>query len=352
MIENRDKLTLKELIIIYISIYSYLKSKWIIIVLTTLIGSTFGVLYSIKQKPTYKATLSFALEEESNSGGGIGGAISSQLGLDFGGGANGIFNGANLIELFKSRRMVEQTLLTPVINNDTITSLAEMYILNHKMREKWRKNPKLKNIKFTPTSRKNNYTREQDSILGVIFETLAKGDLTITQKDKKIPILYIEISSINELFAKYFAEALAKEVSDFYIETKSKKARMNLSILERQSDSVRRELYGDITGVAVANDNTFNLNPALNIHHTTSAQRQIDVQANTAILTELVKNLEMAKVTLRKETPLIQAIDKPILPLNKSHFGKIKGIIIGGGVSFFLILIFLVSKRTIKNNLN
>jgi hypothetical protein len=53
--------------------------------------------------------------------------------------------------------------------------------------------------------------------------------------------------------------------SDFYIDTKSKKSRENMLILERQTDSIRRELNGAITGVAVANDNTFNLNPALNV---------------------------------------------------------------------------------------
>jgi hypothetical protein len=45
----------------------------------------------------------------------------------------------------------------------------------------------------------------------------------------------------------------------------------------------------------------------------------VDVQANTAILTEeLVKQTELAKVTLRKETPLIQIMNGPILPLTKN----------------------------------
>jgi hypothetical protein len=45
-------------------------------------------------------------------------------------------------------------------------------------------------------------------------------------------------------------------------------------ILERQTDSIRRELNGAITGVAVANDNTFNLNPALNVRRAPSARKQ------------------------------------------------------------------------------
>jgi hypothetical protein len=87
-----------------------------------------------------------------------------------------------------------------------------------------------------------------------------------------------------------------------------------MDVLRRQANSIGRALNGAITGVAVANDNTFNLNPALNVRRAPSARRQVDVQANTAILTELVKQSELAKVTLRKDTPLIQVIDKPILP--------------------------------------
>jgi hypothetical protein len=156
------------------------------------------------------------------------------------------------------------------------------------------------------------------------------------------------MTSFDELFAKYFCEALAKQVSQFYVSTKSQKARMNMAILEKQTDSIRGELNSAIMGVAVANDNTFSLNPALNIRRTPSVRRQVDVQANTAILTELVKQTEVAKVTLRKETPLIQVIDKPILPLPKERFGKAKGIFLGGFLGGFLIILAVILKRIFK----
>ncbi len=111
-------------------------------------------------------------------------------------------------------------------------------------------------------------------------------------------------------------------------------------------------MNGAITGVAVANDNTFMLNPALNVNRAPSAKRQVDVQANTAILTELVKQTELAKVTLRKETPLIQVIDRPILPLPKEKFGKAKGLVGGGILSSFIIILFLLTKRIIKQLLS
>jgi uncharacterized protein involved in exopolysaccharide biosynthesis len=52
-------------------------------------------------------------------------------------------------------------------------------------------------------------------------------------------------------------------------------------------------------------------------------------------LTEIVKQLALAKVTFRKETPLIQVIDAPILPLEKKRFGKAKGILMGGFLAGF-----------------
>jgi hypothetical protein len=329
--------------------YEYLLSKWKVILLAGIIGASLGIVYSIAKKPVYKAKLSFALEDE-KGGGGLGSALglASTLGLDVGGNAGGIFTGSNLTELFKSRSMVEETLLTPVTVNNKVISLAEMFIQNNEWRKNWAEKSNLKNIQFLPNQDRQGFTRVHDSILGSIYEKLSKGGLIVDQKDKKISIITMEVSSTNELFAKYFCEALARQVGRFYVDTKSKKARINMDILQRQTDSIRGELNGAITGVAVANDNTFNLNPALNVKRAPSARRQVDVQANTAILTELVKQSEMAKVALRRETPLIQVIDRPILPLQKEHFSKAKGLVLGGFLAGFLTVLWLVLRKLFK----
>ena len=345
-----DEITLKELAVKAKEWYEYFLSQWKIILLAGIVGAVLGLAYSVSKKPIYTATLSFALEEE-KGGGGMGSALglASSLGLDFGGGGGSIFTGSNLTELFKSRTMVEETLLTPVTINSTVISLAEMYIQNNQWRDKWNNNPKFKNIQFLPDTKRKYFTRVHDSILGVIYSNLSKGSLTVAQKDKKIAIISIDVTSTDELFSKYFCEALAKQVGKFYVATKSKKARINMEILERQTDSIRRELNGAITGVAVANDNTFGLNPAMNVRRAPSAQKQVDVQANSAILTELVKQTELAKVTVRKETPLLQVIDRPILPLPKERFGKGKGLVMGGFLAGFLTVLFLILRRLLKS---
>ena len=137
-------------------------------------------------------------------------------------------------------------------------------------------------------------------------------------------------------------------MSKFYIETKSKKARINVGVLQLQVDSVKSQLNSAIMGMASEVDNVYNLNPAFNVKSSPGKRRQVDVQANTAILTQLVAQLELSKVTLRKETPLIQVIDRPILPLEKDKVSKLKSLILGGFLAGFLTVLYLVFSSLYK----
>lgn len=75
-------------------------------------------------------------------------------------------------------------------------------------------------------------------------------------------------------------------------------------------------------------------------------KRQVDVRANTAILTQLVANLEMAKVTLRKETPLIQIIYRPIMLLEKKKKSKsVTAVQWVFSVALFITIFLLVSSN-------
>ena len=350
---DNDEISLKELIINIKEGVDFLKSRWKIIFLFGFIGALIGLTIALYEKPTYKAVLTFAMEEDKgSSGGGLSGALglASSFGIDLGGaGGGGAFAAGNLAELMKSRLLVEKVLLEPIVINGKIMSLAEYYIQLNDLRKSWEQKPALKNIQFLPNSDQSTFTLQQDSILKQIHKILINPKkLSITQKDKKVTILSIEVTSENELFSKFFCESIAKETSDFYIETKSKKSRINVDVLQKQVDSVKNALNGAINGVANETDNVYNLNPAFNIKGAPSKKKQIDVQANTAILTNLVVQLELAKITLRKETPLIQLIDRPILPLDKGKFGKLKSIILGGFSTSFLYILYLIFNSLYK----
>lgn len=338
-----DEISLKELIQKIKAWIGYLKTQWKIIIGVAALGAIIGFTYASFQKPTYSATSTFVSEED-KGGGGLSGAmgLASNFGLDLGGGGGGLFTSSNIIELMKSRLVVEKTLLNPVFVGGKQISLADYYIQINELKEAWNKKPALSNLSFPANADRAKFSLIQDSVLQVISAGLTKNNLSIAQKDKKVSIISLTVKSENELFSKLFCEQLLKETSDFYIETKSKKARLNVEILQHQADSIRAELNSAITGVAAASDNVYNLNPAFNIKRTPSTRRQVDVQANTAILTQLVAQLELSKVSLRKETPLVQLIDRPILPLEKEKLGRIKTFLLGGFLAGFLTVLFLV----------
>lgn len=345
-----DEISLKDLIIKLENWSHYLLSKWLRLLIAVILGATIGFAYAWFQKPLFIASTTYALDDD-KSGGGMSGALglASSLGFDLGTSAGGAFGDANLMELMHSRSLVEKTLLSDVVVNGKNITLADYYIDVNELRSKWSKKPELMKVDFPVNTNRANFSRLQDSLLGSIYADIDKNQLSILQKDKKVSIETIEVKSTNELFSKLFCESLVKEVSEFYIDTKSRKARTNVTILQKQADSIRGQLNGAITNVAEATDNAFNVNTALMVKRTPVARHQVDVQANTAILTQLVTNLEMAKVTLLKETPLIQVIDKPILPLKKKRTSKLTSLFLGGFLACLITLLYLIFRRIGKN---
>jgi len=341
---EQDEISLKELIQKIQEWVAYLKTQWKLIIGIAALGGIIGFVYASFQKPSYLATTTFVLEEDKGGGGGAMG-LASSFGFDLGGGGGGLFTSSNIIELMKSRLVVEKTLLNPVQVAGKEISLADYYIQINELNKDWSKKPALANINFPVNADRTKFSLEQDSILQTISAGLTKNNLVIAQEDKKVSIISLTVKTESELFSKLFCEQLLKETSDFYIETKSKKSRLNVDILQRQADSIRAELNGAITGVAAASDNVYNLNPAFNVKRTPSTRRQVDVQANTAILTQLVAQLELSKVSLRKETPLVQLIDRPILPLEKDKVGRLKSLVLGGFLAGFLYILYLIFGR-------
>lgn len=348
---HEEEVSIKEIIFKIKNWCTFLLAKSVVILSFSILGGIIGFAYAIIKKPIYKAELSFALEDIKGVG-GLGGAagIASQFGIDLGGDGGGAFSGDNLVELMKSRSMDETALLTAVNINGKNETLADLYISFNNLHSKWKGEPGLENIQFLPGADRSQFSLKQDSILGVFYRDIIKNNLSVDKADKKLSIISIVVSSENELFSKHFAEVLAKTVSDFYIDTKTKKSTQNVNILQHQTDSVRRELDIAINGVASSIDAIPNANPGRQLLHAPSQHKEVDAQADRAILTNLVTNLEIAKITLRRETPLIQVIDTPILPLEKIRVGKIKGFLIGSFFLGALSVIYLIGSKILKEN--
>src|SRR5690606_12606686 len=123
-----DEISLKELILIILEWWRYLLSKWPVILIFGLTGGIIGLIYAVNKKATYIATTTFVLEE-SGGGSGLGqyAGMASMLGINIGGGG-GLFSGDNILELYKSRNMIQKALLSKANFDDKPQLLIDRYI--------------------------------------------------------------------------------------------------------------------------------------------------------------------------------------------------------------------------------
>ncbi|WP_129715307.1 Wzz/FepE/Etk N-terminal domain-containing protein [Pedobacter sp. SYP-B3415] len=347
-----EEVTLKNLFLKIGSSIRYLYTKRWLIILVTVVGACSGFFYSRLQKNIYTASTTFVVEDGGDAPalGGLGG-LASMVGLDLSGGGS-IFQGDNLLELYKSRSMIQKTLLSRV-DSSSNQRLIDLYININKLRENWSSQPELFSVKFHERYEDNKrISRLRDSLFSSVIKDISKNYLSVSKVDKKLNILKVEVKSNNEQFAKCFSNQIVKNVNDFYIETKSKRSVENLQILQHKTDSVRNVMNGAIySSIAIA-DRTPNVNPTREILKVAPIQKsQFSAETNKLLLAELVKNLEMSKIAVSKDMPLIQVIDEPVYPLPLERLGLIKAILLFGTTCFILVCLSLMITKFIRNTL-
>jgi hypothetical protein len=318
---------------------TYLKSIMIWVILVGIVSGLYGIYYASKQKPVYTAQLTFT-SDIGQPGINAYTGIATQLGLNVGGGES-IFEGDNLMELLRSRLLIQKTFLSPVVIDGKSELLVDYYIDSRGMRNQWRTDTVLRKISFS--SEPQTPDRNRDSIMKLFYGNIVNGAFAIFRIDRRLNILAAIMQDSDELFAKLFVERLVSNAIQYYTDFKVGKARRNVAILEKQTDSVRNLVTGNI--VSIASENDLNINPLRQLPKTGIQKKGIDVQINTELYGELVKNLELSRMALRRETPLIQIIDAPTLPLDKKKMGRMRGAVLFGFIGGSVALLFFILRK-------
>lgn len=319
--QHPDEVSLKAIVLKAQSVLKYIFSKWYIIVAFIVAGGIAGYFYSSKKKVFYTAVCTFVVEGGQPAGQPTG--IAALLAGSASGGGEGLFQGTTLLSLYTTRLMLEKTLFSPVNIGKKRGLLIDWYLQINKQGSNWNSIPEA----------------SKGELLSSIISQVRTDYVSVKSAD----FVTVEVKSPNELFSKVFAEKLIETVNNFYVQTKTKKTLKSLNILQKQADSLRMIMSRSMTGAAVAADAYPNANPARKILAVPAQRKAVDVQAATSLYSGVVSSLETTKMELRRETPLIQIIDKPVLPLAKNVPDLKKGIIMGGVISGIaaIALIFL-----------
>ena len=324
----------------------YVLQFWPKLLLIGLIGGLIGLLVAWLRPVTYTARLSFVVEEsKSSAGGSLASALSGQIGLDLGSitGSNGILAGDNVLELLKSRSLIKKTLLSTYYDTGNY-SLADQYAEVYGWKEKWKNSSKVgRQINFP--SNRQQFSRLEDSLLQLITKQIGEEELSISKPDKKLGLFEILVSTRDERFSQLFSERILSFTTDFYVETKTRRLRGNVNRLERRADSLAMLLNRKTYSAADANLMLLDGNPAYASPSVSAEISSRDKTMQGIIYSEIVKNLEVSKTALIQETPTVQIVDSPEMPLKKNKMSKLLAILFGGMLFSIVTGLFLINNK-------
>ena len=328
---------------------SHLISRKKLLILASLIGLLIGISFALFRTIEYTARMSFVVEDsKSIPGTGLLSAISGQIGMDIssalGGGSN-LLTGENILELAKSRSFIRQTLLTPYQDSSSL-SLADRYADIYQYKKKWARRISLNRQVDFPANRK--LTRTEDSLLNMLIDRIIEKDLTIFKPERRLGVFEINVIMNDDRLPALFCQRLMKSVSDFYIETKTRRIRRNIARLETLADSLRGNANVMIIQNTSSELDVMDINP---IYYQKNANKIINNRnenLSNSVYGEVLRNLELSKASLLQETPTIQVVDQPDNPLRNNKIPWYRGGFYG--MMIFLmgtmgVLVFLYDRR-------
>ena len=128
--KNNDEASFKGIIVTISDYKNELKKRLLIILAVAIIFSLIGFGFSRSQEDQYNAVISFIVEDQSEGSNlsALSG-MANMIGIDMGGSATSSFNQQNIIELLKSRKIIERTL-----NNTCKIEGKSDLLINHYIR--------------------------------------------------------------------------------------------------------------------------------------------------------------------------------------------------------------------------
>jgi uncharacterized protein involved in exopolysaccharide biosynthesis len=347
MEQYNNEIQIKDILIKLSEYKTYLLKKKFTIIAVSGLFFVLGIVFSISSDKKYTAELTFVVEDQQQGGGALASmtGIASQFGFDIGGSSSSTFSQNNILELLKSRGVVEAALMQNRKVNKTEDLLIEHYLHLNKIKDLWKADEDL-----SPVSFHGKLNQDNDSVSGGIWKNIIEDKLVVELKSDEANIISLSYSSVNDEFAKIFVEALIKQMSKMYITHQTAQASKTLGFLSSRADSVFIELEMAEEEFAKVKDINQRIVKASGRLKELQLMRNVEV-LNTMYL-EIIKNLEISKLTLLNQTPIIQIIDKPILPLQFEKKSKTVLALLGAFLGVFLSLIFFVFKKLFKDALS
>ncbi len=335
-LEEKDEITLKELIQKVILFGEEIRKSWLIVVGLCLLICGYFLFRHYTFKPKYITETKFIVE--GSSGGGSLGGLLGQFGIR----NSGKFNPYKVIEVARSKNILKKIFFYKINQDFIINDILKEYGLV----EKWaKKDPKWNNFTFK-TADQDKFTELESKAFLAIYNMTVGGEKI---KDPLLTFSYNEdsgiyqynSSTINEKLSLGMVDRVYMELKLFFEEEILANQLNTTVILKQKADSIQAMIYKKSYQLAGQQDQTLGL-----ARSTPGARKVIlekEILALTTAYSEILKNYEIADINLKDTRPMFIKLDETISPLEPTESSLLielmKGLILGGFVaSFFIIM--------------
>jgi hypothetical protein len=343
---KEDQFSFKKVLLSIFLIVPFLKKYIYYLLGSSLIGLLIGLYFDIQNNKStlYKSEIIFIMDSEASNSGGTLSDLAGSLGLSNAFGAsNTLFSGENFKELLKTKIIYRKALLKKVIWNGKEDIFANIFLKKSRINEfEWSKMPKDFYIHRFKTSNINDLNFYDRNILDQIYLHLREKTI-VSSVNQKSSFLTLSVETRNDTLSYIWSKLYLKTVTDFYIDTKTKKSKEVLNLMNSRVDSLRTALY--FTQGKLANFQDQNQQIIFQRARIIAERLQMNSTQLQTMYLEAVRNLDNLKFSLIKESPLLNIISDTELPLKPSP--KSSGFIplLGALLGFFFscVIIYLIN---------
>jgi hypothetical protein len=350
MSKNKESISIFDIIQLLKEAWLFGLKKWKIIVIAGLAGGIIGFLYATFNKPTYKGTLSFLLNENEQMPSLNLSSIANLAGLG-GMGASTSVNEDKLLFLANSRYILTISMLSEKELNGKKDLLANHYMDMYHMQNGFSSDTVLAGFQHFSHTKVEELTYQENKAMDRIVKKITQDNKALKIESKKkagivaqnAGIVILEFTSLDENYTKAFLDEMYTNLSSFYTTKTIQRQLRNYTLIKNRADSIKeilssKEIYG--ADIYDRNSNLAKMTARVGIE-----RNRRDVEMLSLMYAEVVKNLEIAKFSLENQTPLFQLIDSPTLPLKMQKDSRIIYTFLGGVILGIATFVFLYAKR-------
>ena len=321
-----------------------LAKSWKILAISIAVSLIALWFWNSNRPPTYEAELTLMLSDD--GGQSITGipSILGQIGLPV---SSGKYNIDKLLEIARSRHILEQVLQHTYWIDGKEYNIAEELIRLYDIDKSWSENLGTAYVgHFSQDLDQNQYNYGVKRLHSLINGQETQGGLLQMEYGRDHYIMTFSLESLSEDLSIQYLNAHFDHLKNFYVDKAVEKQKSSYDIIKAKKDSIYSSyeaIESEIARLRDLNQNSF--------RSTSSAQLSKLSTESLVLKTAYAKaeeNLAIAELALQNNTPLIQLLDPPIKPIEPNELSTLRLLLYGVTFGLILTLVIIITLYLIR----